>query len=70
MSGVHVDGQAHGHGHVAGRGPGSNRLTLIIVLALLVGSATGYAMHELWPERAAGFAERAALLPLIFLRLI
>lgn len=70
MSGAQVDGQAHGHGHGAERGRRSNRLTLVIVLALLVGSATGYAMHELWPQRAAGFAEGAALLPFIFLRLI
>jgi len=63
----------HGHPHAHGggaHGRGSNRLTFVIVLALLLGSASGYAMHEVWPARAAAFAESAALLPFIFLRLI
>ena len=57
-----------GHGGASARG--SNRLTVIIVVALLVGSATGYGVHQMLPAHAAGFAERAALLPFVFLRLV
>ena len=60
-----------GHaGHAGAAARGSHRLTVIIVLALIAGSATGYAVHQFLPAHAAAFAERAALLPLVFLRLI
>lgn len=66
-------GHAHSHGHGerdGGRARGASRLTLVIVLALILGSASGYAMQAWWPAHAAGFADGAALLPFIFLRLI
>ncbi len=66
MSGAHE----HDHGEAEQNARSSNRLTLIIVLALLLGSASGYAMHQFWPAHAAGFADGAALLPFIFLRFI
>jgi Na+/H+-dicarboxylate symporter len=69
---VHGDGHDHGHGHTHGEQGrhGSNRLTIVIIAALVLGSVVGYAVHQYWPAHAAGFAEQAALLPFIFLRLI
>jgi Na+/H+-dicarboxylate symporter len=69
---VHGHGHNHGHGHTHGEQGrhGSNRLTIVIIAALVLGSVVGYAVHQYWPAHAAGFAEQAALLPFIFLRLI
>ncbi len=67
---VHGHGQGHGHTHAEHGGRGSNRLTIVIIAALVLGSVVGYVVHQYWPAHAAGFAERVALLPFIFLRLI
>ena len=67
---VHGHGQGHGHTHAEHGGRGSNRLTIVIIAALVLGSVVGYVVHQYWPAHAAGFAERVALLPVIFLRLI
>ncbi len=67
-----VHGHGHGHGHTHGDhgGRGSNRLTIVIIAALVLGSVVGYAVHQYWPAHAVRFAEQAALLPFVFLRLI
>src|SRR3954451_23968865 len=47
-----------------------NRLTSVIVVALLLGIAAGYVSHEFFPQSSARFAAGAALLPTAFLRLV
>src|SRR3954469_6162283 len=47
-----------------------NRLTSVIVVALLLGIAAGYVSHEFFPQSTARFAAGAALLPTAFLRLV
>jgi len=47
-----------------------SRLTTVIVIALLLGTAVGYVAHEYFPESSPGFAETLALLPTAFLRLV
>jgi Na+/H+-dicarboxylate symporter len=47
-----------------------NRLTTVILVALVVGIAAGYVAHEFFPQSSADFAETAALLPTAFLRLV
>ena len=47
-----------------------NRLTTLIALALVLGLAAGMILHAWLPESAPRYAELAALLPAIFLRLI
>ena len=48
----------------------SPKLTTFIVLALLLGIASGYAANAFFPESSARFAEITSLLPTAFLRLI
>lgn len=48
----------------------SNRLTVLIVVGLVLGVASGYVSHAYFGESSAEFAEIAALLPNAFLRLI
>ena len=48
----------------------STRLTRFIVIALLLGVASGYVGYTFFRESSAGFAEAASLLPVAFLRLI
>ena len=47
-----------------------NRLTSVILVALVLGIAAGYVAHEFFPQSSAGFADTAALLPTAFLRLV
>jgi Na+/H+-dicarboxylate symporter len=47
-----------------------NRLTRVIVVALVLGIGAGYVAHEFFPQSSAGFADRIALLPTAFLRLV
>jgi Na+/H+-dicarboxylate symporter len=47
-----------------------NRLTRWIIIGLLLGIASGYIVYAYFPDSSAAYAERAALLPMIFLRLI
>src|SRR6185295_7690896 len=47
-----------------------SRLTTVIVIALLLGTAVGYVSHEYFPESSPGLAETLALLPTAFLRLV
>ena len=47
-----------------------NQLTRWIIIGLLLGIASGYIAFAYFPESSAGYAEGAALLPTIFLRLI
>jgi Na+/H+-dicarboxylate symporter len=47
-----------------------SRLTLFIVIALVLGIASGYVANVYFPEGSARFADIAALLPMAFLRLI
>ena len=47
-----------------------NRLTTVIVIALLLGTATGYVSHAYFPQSSPGFAETLSLLPTAFLRLV
>ena len=48
----------------------SNRLTSLILVGLATGAAGGWLVNTQFPDSAAVFATNAALLPLIFLRLI
>jgi Na+/H+-dicarboxylate symporter len=47
-----------------------NRLTTVIIVALLLGIAAGYVAHEFFPQSSPRFAETVALLPTAFLRLV
>ena len=47
-----------------------NRLTRWIIIGLVLGIVSGYIVYAYFPESSAGYAEGAALLPTIFLRLI
>jgi Na+/H+-dicarboxylate symporter len=47
-----------------------NRLTSVILVALVLGLGAGYVAHEFFPQSSAGFAETVALLPTAFLRLV
>jgi Na+/H+-dicarboxylate symporter len=47
-----------------------NRLTRWIMIALVLGIASGYIAYAYFPESSAGYAETSSLLPTIFLRLI
>jgi Na+/H+-dicarboxylate symporter len=47
-----------------------NRLTRWIMVALVLGIASGYIAYAYFPESSAGYAEVSSLLPTIFLRLI
>ena len=47
-----------------------NRLTSVILVALVLGIGAGYVAHEFFPQSSARFAEGAALLPTAFLRLV
>jgi Na+/H+-dicarboxylate symporter len=47
-----------------------NQLTRWIIIGLVLGIASGYIAYAYFPESSAGYAEGAALLPTIFLRLI
>ncbi|HUO67468.1 MAG TPA: cation:dicarboxylase symporter family transporter [Gammaproteobacteria bacterium] len=55
---------------LAAKSSRGNRLTTVIVIALLLGIAAGYVAHEFFPQSSAGFADGAALLPIAFLRLV
>ncbi len=48
----------------------SNRLTRFILLALVAGAAIGWLVNTQFPNSSESFATNAALLPMIFLRLI
>jgi len=48
----------------------ANRLTRFIVLALILGIATGYGVHQFAHDTSGAIADTAAILPSIFLRLI
>ena len=48
----------------------SKRLTHFIVIGLVLGIIAGYVMHAVVPDSSKGFAEAAALLPMVFLRMI
>jgi Na+/H+-dicarboxylate symporter len=47
-----------------------NQLTRWIIIGLVLGIVSGYIAYAYFPESSAGYAEGAALLPTIFLRLI
>jgi Na+/H+-dicarboxylate symporter len=47
-----------------------NRLTLFIIIAMLLGIASGYIAFAYFPDSSAGFTAATEYLPLIFLRLI
>jgi Na+/H+-dicarboxylate symporter len=47
-----------------------SRLTTVIVIALFLGVAAGYISNQFYPGSSAHFAERMALLPTAFLRLV
>jgi Na+/H+-dicarboxylate symporter len=47
-----------------------NRLTRVILVALILGIAAGYVAHDFFPESSARFADAIALLPTAFLRLV
>src|ERR1700742_1640464 len=47
-----------------------NRLTRWIIIALVLGIVSGYLAYAYFPGSSAGFADTAALLPFVFLRLI
>ena len=48
----------------------ANRLTTVIIIALLLGIAAGFIWHEYLPQSSARFAEIASLAPTAFLRLV
>src|SRR5687768_5584678 len=48
----------------------SNRLTIFILVAMVLGSACGYVANTQFHESSARFAEIVSLLPTAFLRLI
>src|SRR2546423_1380009 len=48
----------------------SNRLTTLIVIALVLGIACGYLVNQFAADSSSAFADGAAVLPAIFLRLI
>jgi Na+/H+-dicarboxylate symporter len=47
-----------------------SRLTTVIIIALVLGTAAGFVAHEYFPESSTGFAETLSLLPTAFLRLV
>lgn len=48
----------------------SNRLTRFILFGMVLGISAGYICYRFFPESSASMANAAALLPMIFLRLI
>ncbi len=48
----------------------SNRLTRFILIGMVLGISAGYICYRFFPESSASMANAAALLPMIFLRLI
>ena len=47
-----------------------NRLTRVILVALILGIGAGYVAHDFFPQSSARFADGIALLPTAFLRLV
>ena len=47
-----------------------NRLTSMILVALILGIGAGYVAHDFFPQSSTRFADTIALLPTAFLRLV
>src|SRR6185295_19509521 len=47
-----------------------NRLTSVILVALILGIGAGYVAHDFFPQSSTRFADTIALLPTAFLRLV